>query len=372
MTALWIVLITSLAYPVILYIFLLRGLVRYSPPATLSGSAAPTPEGVSIIVCAHNEYDNLLALLPLLLRQNFNPYEIIIADDTSDDGSYEFLLAQQRTYPQLRVVRIDRRRPGIQAKKYALQQAIDAASFDKLLLTDADCRPASTKWLGLMTAPLSGSKMFVLGYSPYLIRRGWLNLFIRYETLHTGFLYTASALSGYPYMGVGRNLAYRRLFFLQQGGLQSHQQVVGGDDDLWVNGHATKNNAAVVLASESLVYSVPEVRWVAYFYQKKRHLHVGKHYRRRDKLALGLLSLSTIIFWITGVLLWLLCNNCYGIVALFLFRWLIFAAVFSIARRRLHDPIKLWLLPILDLMHVIYYIIIGILAFSTKNTRWTN
>lgn len=368
---LWILLIISLLYPVTLYTFLLQKLSRHSP-STEGYRKVQSTEGVSIIVCAHNEYHNLVELLPLLLQQNAPQYEIIVADDTSDDGTPEFLRTQQRAHPLLKVVRIDRRPPDIQAKKHALTCAIGVARYDKLLLTDADCRPASTEWVRLMTDPLRETNMFVLGYSPYSLYRGWLNRFIRYETLHTGFLYIASALAGYPYMGVGRNLAYRKLFFLQQGGLRWHQHVVGGDDDLWVNRHATKANVAVMLAPGSLVYSVPKVRWSAYFYQKKRHLHVGKHYRSRDKLVLGLLSLSTITFWIAGVSLWFLCNKCYGIVALFLFRWLIFAAVFSTARRRLHNPINLWLLPILDLMHVIYYIIIGTLAFSIKNTRWTN
>lgn len=371
-TVLWIVCIAAFVYPSVLYGYLVRHILCYAPPEA-EGKAAEEPAGgVSVIVCAHNEYDNLSALLPILLQQKFAPYEIIIADDTSDDGTYEFLTIQQQTNPQLRVIRIEQRPPDVQAKKYALTQAIQAARYDQLLLTDADCRPASDHWLRLMTQPLQGATQFVLGYSPYYAQRGWLNRFVRYETMHTGFLYTAAALAGHPYMGVGRNLAYRKLFFLQQGGLRNHQQLVGGDDDLWVNHHATKSNVAVVLAKESLVYSVPKVHWLDYYYQKKRHLHVGQHYRLRDKVALGLLSLSTITFWVAGLVLWFLCNKCYGIVALFLLRWLIFAAVFSTARRRLHDPINLWLLPILDVMHVMYYVVIGSLAFSTKNTRWTN
>lgn len=371
-TLLWIVYSTAFVYSSVFYGFLVRQLLSSASPPTGAGSEERPPVGVSVIVCAHNEYQNLTALLPLLFQQKFAPFEIVVAVDTSDDGSYEFLTTQQQTNPQLNIVRIEQRPPDMQAKKYALTQAIRAARYDQLLLTDADCRPVSPDWLRLMTQPLSGATQFVLGYSPYVARRGWLNRFIRYETLHTGFLYTAAALAGYPYMGVGRNLAYRKLFFLHHGGFQNHRRVVGGDDDLWVNQHATKNNVAVVLAKESLVYSFPKVRWLDYYHQKKRHLHVGQHYRRRDKLALGLLSLSTITFWVTGLSLMFLCNKCYGIVALFLLRWLILAAVFGTARRRLHDPINLWLLPILDALHVMYYVVIGSLAFSTKNIRWTS
>ena len=371
-TALFVLFLLAFAYQCLLYGYLTRQLLLYPTLASDTLTDEEEKEGVSMIVCAHNERENLEELLPLLLRQRFGRFEIVIADDASGDGTYEFLTAQQQLHPQLRVVRIEQRPTHTQSKKYALTQAIQAARYDKLLLTDADCRPASADWLRLMTRPLHGTTQFVLGYSPYQYRGGWLNWFIRYETLHTGFLYSAAALAGHPYMGVGRNLAYRKLFFLSKGGFQKHRTVVGGDDDLWVNQHATKNNVAIVLEEASLVYSIPKACWLSYYHQKKRHLHVGQHYKRADQWWLGLLSLSTVAFWVTGLVLCFLCNKCYGIAALFLLRWLILAAVFSTARRRLHDPINLALLPILDFLHVMYYVVVGALAFSTKNIRWTN
>ena len=176
---------------------------------------------------------------------------------------------------------------------------------------------------------------------------------------------------GRPYMGVGRNLAYRKLFFKKQGGFNDYRAVVGGDDDLWVNHHATKNNVAIVLTKEAFTYSIPKTSWSEYYYQKKRHLHVGKHYRLADRIWLGLLSLSSILVWVLVIPLVFLCNEWEGIVALFLLRWFILAAALSTAGRQLHDPIKLGLLPILDFLHVMYYIVVGTLAFSAKDIRWT-
>lgn len=367
-TVLFGIFLLALGYQCVVYICLARRLLAYAPP--------PTPnvpsEGVTVIVCAHNERKNLEVLLPLLLRQTGIPYEIIVADDVSDDGTAAFLNKQQQRHPRLRVVRIAQRPPHIQPKKHALTQAIRAAHYDKLLLTDADCRPMSAHWLRRMSEPLHAPTQFVLGYSPYYSQPGLLNAFIRYETLHTGFLYTSAALAGRPYMGVGRNLAYRRLFFLDSDGFRDHETVVGGDDDLWVNQQANAQNVAVVLAKDALVYSVPKTSWRGYLQQKMRHLHVGQRYRASNKAWLGLLSLSTMAVWIAGGVLVVICNKCHPIVALFLLRWLILAAVLGIARRRLHDPINLWLLPILDFLHVIYYGVVGTLAFSTKNIRWTN
>ncbi len=359
-------LVVATAYQTAVYLYLARHLFRYSPPR--SGAQ----EGVSVIVCARNERENLEALLPIVLAQQYALYEVIIADDASDDGTRKLIAHYQQECPRLKTVRIDVRPTRVQPKKHALTEAIRTAQYDRLLLTDADCRPASEYWLATMTRPLVGSTNIVLGYSPYYHQPGWLNRWIRYETLHTGFLYTAAALAGHPYMSVGRNLAYSKLFFMEQGGFQSHETVVGGDDDLWVNEAARPGQVAVVLEKDALVYSVPETNWQDYLRQKTRHLRVGQHYQTRDQLWLGALSLSTVLIWLSGIILLFLCNKCDSIVALFLLRWLILAAVWKVARSRLHDAINPWLLPILDFLHVIYYVVVGTMVLTTKHIRWKN
>ncbi len=359
----------AIAYAGLLYAYLGRHLSRYRRP---DEKLSAFPESSSIIVCARNEHQNLKTLLPLLFQQQHPRFEVVVADDASSDGTGAFLRAQQRIYPQLTVVAIDERPANIQPKKHALQMAIGAARYDRLVLTDADCRPASERWLSRMVQPLRERTQVVLGYSPYLYEPGWLNRFIAYETLHTGLLYLGSALAGRPYMGVGRNLAYRKTFFDQGQQFQKHQTVVGGDDDLWVNEHACGNNTEVALAPEALVYSVPKTSLRSYFHQKTRHLHAGQHYTHWDKLWLGTLSVSTIAAWMAGILLLTLSDYWQAIVGLFLLRWLILAAGLHTAGRRLHNPINLWLLPILDFLHVIYYIVIGTRAFATTNISWKN
>jgi cellulose synthase/poly-beta-1,6-N-acetylglucosamine synthase-like glycosyltransferase len=367
--SLWILFGGAIVYSCLLYAYLGWQLRADRQPAQITMRA---PEGSSIIVCAHNEHQNLKTLLPLLLQQQHPRFEVVVADDASSDGTAQFLRAQQKIYPKLSVVTIEERPAGIQPKKHALQLAIGAARYDQLVLTDADCRPASAQWLSRMVQPLRGHTQVVLGYSPYLYGTGWLNRFIAYETLHTGLLYIGSARAGRPYMGVGRNLAYRKTFFDQGQQFRNHQAVVGGDDDLWVNEHAGKSNTEVALAPEALVYSVPETSLGSYFRQKTRHLHAGQHYSRRDKLWLGTLSLSTIAAWMAGILLLVFSDYWPTIVGLFLLRWLILAAGLHTAGRRLHSPINLRWLPILDFLHVIYYIVIGIRAFATTNISWKN
>ena len=367
--SLWILFVGAITFSCLVYGFLgwrLRTVSGSSPKAVAA------TEGTSVIVCARNERQNLKILLPLLFQQQCPSLEVVVADDASSDGTRSFLRAQQEIHPQLTVIPIDERPPGIQPKKHALQQAIRAARYERLVLTDADCRPASAYWLARMSGQLRNDVQVVLGYSPYFRQPGWLNRFIAYETLHTGLLYLGSALANRPYMGVGRNLAYRKTFFELGQQFHKHRSVVGGDDDLWVNEHAQPASTRVELAADALVYSVPETNLRAYFDQKTRHLHASQYYAIQDKLWLGALSLSTVVTWLAGILLLALSDIWYAIVGLFLLRWLILAAVFHTAGRRLHDPIKPGLLPILDFLHVIYYIVVGTRAIATTNIPWKN
>ncbi len=93
---------------------------------------------------------------------------------------------------------------------------------------------------------------------------------------------------GRPYMGVGRNLCYRKNIFIKNNGFDSFVSVTGGDDDLFVQAHARSSNTKLHLSENSLTYSEPKTTWKGYFRQKKRHLSVGKHYQLIYKIVLGI------------------------------------------------------------------------------------
>ena len=172
---------------------------------------------VSIVVCARNESQNLQQFLPLVLEQDYptHLFEVIVVNDQSTDDSAEILSRIAEKFSQLRVINIPvsevKTLPG---KKYALSKGIEAATFDRLLLTDADCKPATSQWLRLMTndvaLPSEQKPDVHLGYGAYEAHPGILNKFIRWETANTCMQYASYAAIGLPYMGVGRNLSYSK------------------------------------------------------------------------------------------------------------------------------------------------------------------
>ncbi|QDK83894.1 glycosyltransferase [Spirosoma sp. KCTC 42546] len=351
-------------------------------PAT---SRITSESGISIVVCARNELDNLTELLPLLSAQNYPLFEVLVMDDRSTDGTSLFLENDIVHLPNVRFIRIDKEHEHVTPKKYALTIALKKAAYPIVLLTDADCRPASDNWLRGMVAPLvNDQKGISLGFSPYEHRPGFLNLLIRSETLFTAVHYFSLALAGRPYMGVGRNLAYRTSLFFANKGFYTHMNVTGGDDDLFINEVATKQNTAVCLDPDTFMWSKPKETWADWRQQKKRHLNVGKYYKPGNKFRLGLLTGSHVLTWMLALLVGLLVLvyelRQYSFTAnewlllligtsLFLAREFAFWGIVGRISYRLAHTIHWALIPFMDLVLAVYYGLAGLKTLFTRRKK---
>ena len=322
-------------------------------------------QGVSVIICAWNERENLQELLPMLECQDYPLFEVLVIDDRSSDGTEEFLEAYCRNSSRVRTIRVKREYDHITTKKYAVTIGQKHAHYEISLMTDADCRPSNEKWISSMISHLGGRKEVVLGFSPYVEERGLLNWFIRCETFYTAVQYFSFATYGMAYMGVGRNLMYKKELFFKNKGFYTHGNVLGGDDDLFINEVADSVNIACNLDSDSFMYSIPKETWGEWFVQKRRHLGVGKFYRKRFKFLLGLLAVSHILTWVVaaGNTAWaLLIRDSYllgGTAILFGVRWLLQWPILAAINRRLGATIGGFSIPLMDLALFLYYLVMG-------------
>jgi len=327
--------------------------------------------GISVVISSKNEFENLKVLIPKLLDQEYNSYEIILIDDRSTDDTYEFAIDLDHKEEKFKLVRIDSTPDHINNKKYAITLGIRAAKFDHILLTDADCIPMSKEWISEMSRGFSSNKKkFVVGYSQYLNAEGPLNNFIKFETLLTAINYIGIGLLGRPYMAVGRNIAYRKSFFLENNGFGKFQSVVGGDDDLLINQYAKRKNTSFILSPESTIYSNPKTKLSDFILQKTRHLSVGKLYRKTDKLLLGLLSLSKIVFWISFIAAIMSVFQTYFVLGGFLLVMVSLLTVLLVLKKKTGDKSSIWMFPFLDFIFIFYYISTGLKVLFTKKVRW--
>ncbi|MEZ5047602.1 MAG: glycosyltransferase [Chitinophagaceae bacterium] len=330
---------------------------------------------VSIIICAKNEEANLKKNLSKWFNQQYHKngfpfYEIIVVNDNSEDDTFYFLQEQKKIYPNLHVVHLTQSAKLIPGKKFALSMGIKASKFEHLLLTDADCTPASSSWLACMAHEFESQKEIVLGYGPYIKYKGWLNKKIRFETLHSAMQYLSFALAKNPYMGVGRNLAYHKNLFISNKGFSSHHHIVSGDDDLFINQVATKRNTSIVIDPNSFMYSEPKQSNEYWRFQKKRHLSTGKYYKTKHKVLLGLYAFSHFSFWV--LLIPCLIFHAWWIVTLSIFslRWFIQWIVFERCCTKLKEEDLINYIWLFDIWLVAYYLQNVSTIFFKKQTTW--
>jgi poly-beta-1,6-N-acetyl-D-glucosamine synthase len=326
---------------------------------------------VSVVIAAKNEAENLKEHLPEIMNQNYPDFEVVVVDDQSCDDTRESLLLLQKQYSRLKTVFIEDHIKDHPGKKLALALGIKKAAHEIILLSDADCRPCSPDWISKMSSCFDENTEIVLGYSPYEKKASFLNLMIRTDTYYTGIQYLSAARNHKPYMGTGRNMAYRKELFMKKA-FRKHIHVHAGDDDLFVNYNAHAANTRCVYEADSFMISRAKKTWKAWILQKLRHYNSGREYHFRDKFRLGLLWFSQALLY-PGLLipLFFAHNNILNWI-LFTFLVLLKYLYWSFSLYRLRDMTLLWIIPFLEILYL--FIVLPFLNFisflNRKNNYW--
>jgi poly-beta-1,6-N-acetyl-D-glucosamine synthase len=329
------------------------------------------PPPASVIICARNEAANIKKNLTLVLEQDYPVFEVIVVDDCSWDDTLSILKEIQKDYPRLKVLELKEDHFYKHGKKLALTIAIKSAQYEHLVFTDADCFPASKNWLKQMIETFDDETDIVLGYGAYSNRKGLVNKMIRMDTLRIGLQYLSLALGGIPYMGIGRNLAYRKSFFLKQKGFSPHSQIPSGDDDLFVNKSATKYNIRIAACKDCITFSEHKKTLKEWIRQKRRHVSTARYYKPFSKFVLGVIIFSQYFFWITAIALLFFPRFQYialGILAGYLIIQLI---ILKKTMTRLNET-KLFLYSLLSewLLLFFFYPLIAISNLVFKQATW--
>ena len=363
---LWIVLFLFFLIQVLYYLIVFGKVAFRKSPVE---QAAPQP--VSVIICARNEAENLEAHLPIIMEQEYFDYEVIIVDDCSVDDTEDVLKRFKNIYPHLRSTAIKQDEKFVHGKKLAMTIGIKAAKNEWLLFTDADCMPENRQWISTMQTHFTDNKNIVLGYGGYKSLKGFLNKLIRYDTFFIALQYLGFAMTKMPYMGVGRNLAYRKSLFIKNKGFASHHHLFSGDDDLFVNEVANKNNTKVEIDPKSYTRTLQKTSFMDWFWQKGRHLTTSKKYQFKHKVMLMLEPLSRMLFYSLFASLIVLGIFPIFVVSAFFIRLLIQLSIIKLTMKRLHEEDLLLSSLLFDVALPFIYIALGLTnLFIPKPRKW--
>ncbi len=325
---------------------------------------------ISVVVCAKNEGKNLKKLIPILVKQNYQNFELVLINDSSTDNTLNVIKKFANTYPNIKIVDVKENEQFWGNKKYALTLGIKAASFENLLFTDADCVPNSINWITKMTSHFNDNKQIILGYGSYKKETTLINKLIRYETLFTAIQYFGYAKIGIPYMGVGRNLAYTKSLFFKANGFINHIKIKSGDDDLFVNQTADKKNTVICFNKESFTTSIPKTNYKDWINQKRRHITTANYYKPIHRFLLGLFYTSQLLFLILSIILLILFLKPITVLTLIGIRYLFYYLIIYASAKKLQEKD----LVVSSLFFEILLILIQLRIFIdnkfSKSTHW--
>lgn len=362
-------LILICAFGVAVFIQLLYFLLIYSKLAFHKKPQGEFMDPVSVVVCGYNEAENWKRLLPLLLDQEYARFEIVVVNDQSTDNT-KFVFKEWDWHPKLKIVTIDEHVKKGFGKKFALTLGIKAAQYDHLLLTDADCYPKDKQWISSMVQYFCTRKEIVLGYGGYEKHSGLLNKLVRFDTFQVALQYLSYALIGQSYMGVGRNLAYKKSLFFDNKGFASHIHIPSGDDDLFIREVATSKNVAIAVHRSSQTLSEAKTTWSSWVRQKTRHLSTSGHYTFSHKFLLGFWAFSQALFWTLGIVLIALGIHQETVVLLMSLRLFIQGFIYYRVMNRLEERDLIWLFPLYEIAQLFFQLIFVFSNLFNRKKRW--
>jgi glycosyltransferase involved in cell wall biosynthesis len=325
---------------------------------------------VSVIICARDEAANLAKNLPGALIQNYaTTNEVIVVDDNSYDDTKYLLDEFKKEYKQLHTVLLTQEAKFILGKKFPLSIGIKTAKYEVLLLTDADCIPASEFWIDKMQQVYDEETEIVLGYGAYYKKSGLLNKIVRWETFNTALQYFSYALAGTPYMGVGRNLSYKKQLFFKHKGFTAHNHIASGDDDLFIKTAATKSNTKISIDPETFTLSEPATTWRQWINQKNRHYTTAKFYKPAHKLLLGSYALTQFLFYPLFAFA-VICYSWQIVLVVFGIRFIVQAVIYYCSMKKLNEKDLFGWFLFFDIGQFFYYLLFSFSLIKKPQRGW--
>ena len=260
-------------------------------------------EPVSVVLCARDAYEYLTELIPVLINQDYPDFEIVVVNDRSDDETEEYLKDLERMEPRVKPVQLKQHLNFFNGKKFPLSMGIKSAKNDLIVFTDCNCMPVNDQWLRSIVNCYNNRTEIVIGYSPYIQKRSSLNRIIRFDALQNGLLYLSAALNHHPYMGVGKNLSYRKELFYRNKGFISHYTTTVGEDDLFISQVATKKNTEVLIDAENTILTTPTNNFKLWMRQKSSRYSTVSKYSTSARLSLSLFYISQFLFYVSFIAL---------------------------------------------------------------------
>lgn len=251
---------------------------------------------LSVIIVTKDSASMLKDNLPAILEQDYPEFEVIVVNDESAGEDEDILKILGSRYRHLYRTFIPKSARYVSRKKLGVAMGIKASKYDWIVVTEPYCKPESKDWLKSLSRNFVPGTDIVLGYCNYTYGKGIFAKRIIADMLLMSMRFLGKAIGEKPYMGMGRNMAYRKEIYLQHKGFSNQLTLTRGDDDLFINEIADSRNTKVCVDSNSIM-RMPLPKYKKTWRDDKIGYEVtGNHYKGTARVSNSLETWSAWLF----------------------------------------------------------------------------
>ncbi|GGE26164.1 MULTISPECIES: glycosyltransferase family 2 protein [Sphingobacterium] len=348
---------------VVLVLYMRNGWMKL--PTIHLDSVMPVSK-VTVIIAARNEANNISRTLNCLVDQEYPKelLEVIVVDDHSTDRTGEIVASY---FDQgVKLITLNEGNKLNSYKKFAINKAIHASSGDIIITTDADCRMGSKWILSIVQYMESQDKLMVSSPVCYDEEKSYFERLQTLEFLYLIGLGAAGIGNGNPTTCNGANLAYRKSLFFEMGGFKGIDELASGDDELLLHKVAEQyaDRIGFCKSREAIVYTDAKENLKSFLSQRKRWASKSTKYKDKKVVVLGvciwLFNLSfflSILFLFVGIY-----DASELVITSFMMKFLVELAFLSPIMSFVNRKELLWSLPLLTIVHSLYFVYIGVVG----------
>lgn len=258
---------------------------------------------VSVVIVVRDDAAQVLQTLPYLLEQQYAFFEIVIVNDRSrDENSLLAIKEYKERYPNIKIVDLSTAVSTSRGKKMAISMGIKCATYDHILLTSPNCKPASKQWLALMAQNFLFQHKIVLGYNTFAKKKGPYSHFLLFDNLVNAMQYFSHALLHSTYRGDINNVAFVRPLFYQQKGFITYNHLLYGEEDIFIHRASTKDNTAIEFSPDSATIQQHTPQYRHWRLHKISLCFTRKYNSLKNRIMIGSYELTNLLFYVFLVL----------------------------------------------------------------------
>lgn len=319
---------------------------------------APHPVGmmVTVVVPVRNEEKNIATLLHDVSLQDYPNFEVIVADDHSEDGTKD--VVRNFSLPQLRYIK-----SVGHGKKQAITTAVACAQGEVIVTTDADCS-LSSGWLTQMVSPFSNpSVRMVFGGVKMKTDGSFFSVLQAMEFTSLIGTAVATAAWGIPVMCNGANLAFRKKAFFDVQGYEGNLHIASGDDEFLMRKiHARFPDGLRFVHSTGSVVSTRPLSSLGDFLEQR--IRWASKWKQHTSLFSSILAVFIFLVQVLSLTGWMqLGMSFYAPLLVVMFLKLVLEARFlKTTATALAVPWNGWAFLVLQLVYPLYVALVAVMS----------